>query len=258
MLVGVFQFHGKGMENNFEAIAGAVAGAAQKGVRLLVFHECALTGYPPVEIPGVYEIDFDAMESRLNEIRELAKEHGMYLALGMIRREGSDCYNSIRLIGPDGEIAGNYDKRALWGWDLDNFAPGGASGIYEIDGIRVGFRICYEIRFPEYFRELFRSKVHLCFVSFYDVSRQDFPERYDTIKAHLISRAAENAMTVVSVNCASQYQTAPTAVFDVDGRVVSEAPVNGDCLLTYSYEIPEYGFGARGRIKHSAELQKQV
>ncbi|WP_160317140.1 hypothetical protein [Oxobacter pfennigii] len=55
-------------------------------------------------------------------------------------------------------------------------------------------------------------------MSFCDVSNEDSMERYDMIKAHLITRAVENVMTVISVNSTSHYQTAPAAVIDIKHR----------------------------------------
>ena len=60
-----------------------------------------------------------------------------------------------------------YDKRALWGWDRDNFTEGQNEGIFEIGGITIGVRICFEIRFPEYFRELYKQRTDLNVVLFY-------------------------------------------------------------------------------------------
>lgn len=255
MKIGVFQFRGSDrISDNHAAITRAIKQASQNQVRLLVFQECATCGYPPVETPAIENIDFEALHSYLQEIRRLAKEHDMYIALGTIRKQSTKYYNSIQLIGPNGEMIGNYDKRALWGWDLDNFAQGESLGIYRIDDLTVGFRICFEVRFPEYFRELFKSNVELCFVSFCDVSEQDSIERYNIIKSHLITRAVENVIPIISVNSISKYQTAPTAVFDVNGHIVSEAPRNQEELLIYDYTTPTIGFGQKGRIHYSLEL----
>lgn len=255
MRIAVFQFaSGKRIYSNFCAIRRAVQKAAAQGVRLLVFHECALCGYPPIERPDVKGMDFDALERYTDEVKGLAKKHRMYIALGTVRKEEEEFYNTLLLISPQGDAVGSYDKRALWGYDLNHFKKGNSPGIFEIDGIKIGFRICFEIRFPEYFRELFRAHAELCFVSFSDVSEIDLPLRYDTIKAHLITRAAENVMTVVSVDSISKFQTAPTAVFDVNGGVIKEAPKNGEFLLTYDYSPPEISYGAEGRIRNSLEV----
>ena len=259
MKIGVFQFSGSDkISDNHEAIKRGIATAAQNKIRLLVFQECATCGYPPIETPAIEKIDFDYLDYCLEEIKLLAKRYDMYIAIGTIRKHHSDYYNSIELINPCGEIVGNYDKRALWGWDLDNFKEGESLGIYQIDDVKVGFRICFEVRFPEYFRELFKSNVQICFVSFCDVLEKDSIERYNIIKAHLITRAVENVMTLISVNSTSRNQTAPTAVIDWNGHVVSEAPKNQEHLIIYDYNTPTMEFGAKGRLQCSLNLLKKL
>ena len=51
MRIGLYQFPGSGdMGKNYETIEKAVSQAASQKVRFLAFHECALTGYPPLEV----------------------------------------------------------------------------------------------------------------------------------------------------------------------------------------------------------------
>lgn len=255
MRVGVFQFSGSSnINDNYKAITRAIEEASQNKVRLLVFQECATCGYPPVETSELNNIDFQVLNSIIHEIRLLAKENNMYIGLGTIRRNSSKYYNSLHLISPTGDIIGNYDKRMLWGWDLDNFTKGNTKGIYQIDDIKVGFRICYEVKFPESFRELFKSNVQLCFVSFCDVSERDSIERYNIIKSLLVARAVENVMTIISVNSISKYQTAPTAIIDFKGNIVNEAPRNQEYLIIYDYNSPIIDFSAKGQIQNSLDL----
>ena len=50
MKIGVYQFSStNSIKNNLETIKKAICLAAGQGVRLVVFHECALCGYPPIE-----------------------------------------------------------------------------------------------------------------------------------------------------------------------------------------------------------------
>jgi omega-amidase len=169
----------------------------------------------------------------------------MYIVLGTIRIQKSMCYNLLQLIGPNGESIGNYDKRALWGWDLDNFTKGESLGIYQIDDIQIGFRICFEIRFPEYFRELFKSYVQLCFVSFCDVSEQDLIERYGIIKSHLVTRAVENVNFYIRVSSkeqntirqevkAKEYNIPMECVYieKVSGKNVTARPILNNMMAT--------------------------
>lgn len=253
--VGALQFAAsENIESNLAAIQRGIEKAAAENVRLLLTQECALCGYPPVEVPAVRAIDSICLRQAYQEISKLAKKYQMYIALGMITFQEAATYNSIWLIHPDGKDLKPYHKRALWGWDQDNFRPGKETGIYEIDGIKVGVRVCFEVRFPEYFRELFREQVDLAMVAFADVGKEEQKEKIHTIQAHLVSRATENVMYVLSANSTSQTQLAPTCIIDPDGEVIATAALNQECLLTTEIEITEPGFGRKGRIAYSRAL----
>jgi omega-amidase len=136
---------------NYEKIENAISEAKGNGADIVVTQECALSGYPPIEIDSISNIDFEQQEVAFQRITELAKEHELYVLLGMIRKDVKEYKNAIAIISPSGLID-YYDKRALWGWDLDNYSPGTKSnGIIEVNGIRIGIRICFEIRFSGVF-----------------------------------------------------------------------------------------------------------
>lgn len=252
---GALQFAAcESIEQNLVALQRGIAQAAEQKVRLLLTQECALCGYPPVEVPSVEAIDQTALVEAQQKISKLAQKHQMYIALGTITFHGADAYNSICLIHPDGMELNPYHKRALWGWDRNNFQPGNETGIYIIDEIKVGIRICFEVRFPEYFRELFREQVELALVSFADVGREEQKGRTNTIQSHLVSRAAENVMYVMSANASSQRQLAPTCIIDPDGTVIAAAPLHEEYLLSAEIEITQPGFGRQGRIEYSRAL----
>ena len=250
--IGVFQFKATGnLQENHRKIVRAIQQAHKKKVRLLVFQECATCGYPPIERSDVESIDFAVLEEYLHQLKEWAVSCDIYIAVGTITKREEKYFNSLQVINPNGELLETYDKRALWGWDtgmLSNFSRGSSKGIYLIDGVKVGFRICFEIRFPEYFRELYQEDVKLCFVSFNDVAEQENIERYNLLKGHLQTRAVENVMTVIAVNSISKYQTAPTAVFSPSGDVICEATKNQEELLLYEYVEPAMTYGQKGLV----------
>jgi len=245
------------ISDNLTAIRTGIQLAAAQNVRLIAFHECSLCGYPPIE-SNISEITETKINSALNEISTLARQHRMYIAVGTVRFECGKRFNSIVLFNDLGKIEGFYDKSALWGWDTDHFSPGEQPGIFDIDGIRIGFRICFDVRFPECFRALYHKNVNLCIVAFSDSADAPDPERYEIIKSHLRTRAVENVMTVLSVNTLSRHSTAPTAVFNPDGRIISEAPTDPSSLLVYDFQIPEITFGRLGRIKNANRFLQQA
>ena len=248
MNIGIYPFASTGnIRKNLSVILSAADEAAKRGVRLLVFHECALSGYPPIEC-SVDEIDPVQIQNALEEIKAKAREKDIYIAVGTVRFDQGRRFNSVLLFDNEGNDAGCYDKTSLWGWDTENFTRGEKGGVFLVDGIKVGFRICFDVRFPESFRDLYLQQVPLCFVCFSDTSDDDDRARYDLLCGHLSTRAMENVMTVVSVNSLSRYQTAPSAVFDTAGSMILEAERNREQLLVYDYQIPDITFGMRGRI----------
>jgi len=255
MKIAAFQFQGsKDVRKNLLAIERGLEKASKENVRFLLTQECAICGYPPVETDKVSSIDFEMVAKAIDRIKELAAKNNMYIGLGTIIPDNGKYFNSIALVSPHQENLVSYSKRALWGWDAENFTQGGGSGIYTIDKLKIGIRICYEVRFPEYFRELFKENVQIAFVSFCDISSKPDSERYEIIKSHLVTRAVENAMWVIFVNSISKHQTAPTCLIDPDGNVLEVAPKDREYLLKFNLVNPESNFGREGRIKHSKEL----
>ena len=252
LAVGAFQFAGgPDVGHNLAAVERGARAAAAAGVRLLLTQECALCGYPPVERPCVASIDADAQGEAADRLADLAREHGMFIAVGLVTLDETGARNSLCLLPPDGRPRQVYHKRALWGWDVDNYRPGDAGGICNVDGIRVGLRLCYEVRFPEYFRELFRERADLALVALCNVGSS---VRRDVYRSHLVSRASENAMYVLSANSTSRAQLAPTCLIDPDGELVAECDTGQEGLLTGTIHVAEPGFSRKGRIVLSRAL----
>ena len=161
MRIGAYQFPVTGnITENMSHILDAVSRASREGVELLVFPECAVTGYPPLALPSPAEIDEERKNEAHTQLQKTAIQNRMHLIAGTIIRRGSSFYNAALCFAPDGTVT-EYDKRALWGWDQENFTPGTRDGILQAGTLKIGIRICFEVRFPEYFRELYRAKTDL-------------------------------------------------------------------------------------------------
>ncbi len=259
MKVGIYQFAvAETLQENMKQIKTVVSEATLKGVELLLLPECALTGYPKSNRFTVKEIDFIEVDHAMRTLENLATENHLSVLAGTAEYSGGKYYNSVVLAMPGKKVYTLYRKRALWGWDTENFSPGNINdGVVEINGLRIGVRICFEVRFPEYFRELYRKNVDCAVVLFHDISEEDSIERYDLIKSHLKTRAVENVIPILSVNSAAKNQTAPTVAIDQNGLVGSELPRHKEELLVYELEkVTQNSFGAKGRIFISDMLIK--
>jgi predicted amidohydrolase len=95
-----------------------------------------------------------------------AREHGIYLLGGSIH-EQSDTpgmyYNTSVMLDPTGEIIATYRKIHLFDIDLtgnvtanesSTILPGDEIVTADVDGHTVGLSICYDLRFPELYRQL--------------------------------------------------------------------------------------------------------
>ena len=254
MKITAYQFAvSSDIRKNLETMEKAIREAGDRQTNLVVFPECALTGYPPMDMPSASQVDFTLAGECCERLQELCAKTKTAAVVGMIAKEEERIFNRAVFIAPDGE-RGIYDKRALWGWDRENFTPGNRTGIIDYRGFRIGIRICFEVRFPEYFRELYRERTDTDLVLFYDASETDDPDRYDLIRGHLRTRAAENACTIISSNVTRPFQTAPSAVFGRSGQVLAECPRNTEGYTDFILEKQEFNFGEQGRAEISDML----
>ena len=192
MKIGAYQFAvTDSIQDNLNIMKRAIMDAAVQNVELLIFPECVLTGYPPRNIENSAAVDFDEVTAALEQLWDMAVSNAIHIVVGTITKEENNYYNSAVVLTPDKKQI-LYHKRALWGWDKDNFCAGNNDGSFQIADKKIGVRICYEVRFPEFFRELYREKTDLNVILFYDVSDEDDTERYEIIRSHIRTRAVEN------------------------------------------------------------------
>ena len=256
MRIGAYQFAVSGnIDDNYHRIQEAILQAVCDHVRLIIFPECALTGYPPHDIEKSGFVEFDRLDHTYERLQEIVDDKQIHAIIGSITKENNMYFNSALLFSPHQEIQ-VYNKRALWGWDKENFSVGQQNGIFSIDGWRIGVRICFEVRFPEFFRELYKENTDLNVVLFYDISSEENLDRYELIKSHIITRAVENVTYTLSVNTCSAYQTAPTMLTDRSGRILNELGRNHDRLLVFDLMKQGMDFGENGRKEISDWLMK--
>ena len=95
--------------------------------------------------------------------RRLSAELGIFLHVGStgILREDDKIANRAFFFTPDGSLAARYDKIHMFDVDLDNgeswresatYEPGAEALVADIGDAKIGFAICYDVRFPQLFR----------------------------------------------------------------------------------------------------------
>jgi predicted amidohydrolase len=128
---------------------------------LVVFPETVTTGYETgLSAEELWDLVDEAPGHITRDVQLAARSLGVHVVWGSYRRgpERGEVYNSAILIGPDGEIAGIYDKThpAPWerrdggGWAM----VGQRAEVFETALGNIGMIICYDGDFPELSRLL--------------------------------------------------------------------------------------------------------
>jgi omega-amidase len=130
-------------------------------------------------------------------LQSYARHHQVYLAgsmLELVRKRG---FNRAYVIGPKGELKAAYRKIHLFehGGEHLRFSPGKETALFASPWGGIGLAICYDLRFPELFRQLSAQGAKVFLVP------SAWPrERLDHFLSLLKARAIENQAYVVGVN----------------------------------------------------------
>ena len=162
---------------NIARTTAALRSAAAGGADLVVLPELVATGYV---------LDRDALLDRaestaepgpvLSAWSEQARALGITVVGGFAERDHDRLFNSVVVIGPDGEAAGTYRKLHLFGREREVFTPGDVGlPVFDVGGVRLGVVVCYDLRFPEAvrihaLRDVDVVAVPTCWVGGFDVS----------------------------------------------------------------------------------------
>jgi len=142
-------------KTNLEKITSAIRSAAEREAKLVMFPECALTGYAynslAEAIPFAETIDGPSSQA----VAEVCRDTGAYAVVGFIEAAADKFYNAAMLVGPDG-VVGGYRKVHLPFIGIDRFlTPGDRQfEVFDLPFGKVGMNICYDISFPEAARVL--------------------------------------------------------------------------------------------------------
>lgn len=169
-------------------------------------------------------------------LREWSAEADIWLLAGSLpfKAPGGKVFNTSVFFSPEGEIHARYDKIHLFDVDVpgdrtyresDDVVPGKKTVTTETPWGKLGLSICYDIRFPELYRQLAKAGAHTLFV----------PAAFTAVtgKAHwdilTRARAVENQCFLVApgqtgVAFPGRECHGHTRIVDPWGRIIAERP----------------------------------
>jgi predicted amidohydrolase len=231
-----FRIEGGAVDRNVRRALDAVASAASEDAGLVVLPEIfdagyfAFDSYPRVAGP----IDGQT----LGRIAGAARDHGVAVLAGSVVEDlaasraagfetpAEDGYaNTAVLFDADGRRQAIYRKRHLFGYgsaERELLTPGESLQTARIGGFTVGVTTCYDLRFPELYRELVDAGATMVLVP----SAWPYPrvEHWELLPR---ARAVENLCYVAAVNGLGEFDEATllgrSALYDPWGTKLAGA-----------------------------------
>lgn len=180
-------------KENVERTVERITEAADNGAGLVVLPECCTTGYIFNNRDEVYSLAENIPEGETTDIWiKLAAEKNVYIASGIVEKEGNKLYNSAVLIGPEGYI-GKYRKMHLWDEDKLWFEPGNLGlPVFHTKIGRIALLICYDMWFPEMFRIAAVKGADIICTANNWLETEGLPADMGTLAPHMAMVAANN------------------------------------------------------------------
>ena len=205
--------------------------ARQQGADLVIFPECAVTGYCFDSREEAAPFGEPVAGPSVTIFTDLCREHGGMIAFGMIERDGERLFNAAVLIGIDGVIA-SYRKIHLPFLGVDRFLDFGDRpfAVQGVDGVQIGLNICYDSGFPESSRVLAIAGADLV------VLPTNWPTGAETLAEHAIAtRALENGIYYAAVNRVGEERgfrfIGRSRICDPAGRTLAVGSSDGEEIL---------------------------
>ncbi|KAJ5737734.1 uncharacterized protein N7483_002859 [Penicillium malachiteum] len=216
--VAIIQWHIKelAIEENHATACNYIREAASQGAELAVLPEYHLSGWAPTD--ELWSTQAGQSSQYLKNYQSLAKELKICLVPGTIieKEIGANnstlFYNTAYFISNDGTILGKYRKKNIWHPERPHLVSSGSESHAAIDTPigRIGMLICWDLAFPEAFRELIADGAEIVIIPTFwtpndasaDALRHNPASEALFLSSTLTSRCYENTCGIIFVNAA--------------------------------------------------------
>lgn len=228
---------------NFEKVLNLIKRDTSKEVDLIILPEVWTVGWACEEFRKNAENLEDSETVRF--LSNIAKEYNSYIIGGsFIQKIDDETYlNTCPVLNKNGELIATYSKNHLYsycGCAEGSFVKTGEKAVMvEINGVKIGLTICYDIRFPEIFRAYRKAGAELLVNVAAWGSKKPTPWEVLT-KA----RAIENQAFLVALTQSGQidetdWNIGHSRIIDYLGKTVCEIKDQQEGAMNYSIDFTE-------------------
>ncbi len=222
---------GENYESNFKDILKYVNQAIKNKSDLIITPETSSLMSSSRETLFKYSLEMNK-DPILKKIKEVSKKYKKWILLGSICvRVKNKLRNRSILVGPNGKIVKYYDKINMFDVKIPNkeqhkesktFKAGNKLVTANLPWGKIGFTICFDLRFPELYRNL--SKKNLSFIAVPSAFTKFTGQKHWL--ALLRARAIENfcyifAPAQTGKNTSKRETFGHTAIISPDGKILA-------------------------------------
>lgn len=218
-------------EHNLAKVLENLEAAARGGAKLVVFPECALTGYCFKSSEEALPVAEPVPGPSTEKIAAAAKRLGVTAVVGMLEIADGKVYNAAAVIGPEG-IQGTYRKihRVYLGIDRYDTVGDIPFPVFKDSRATIGVNICFDCSFPEAGRVLKLKGAQILAIP------TNWPVSSDTWQHIPKVRAIENHLYVIAADRVGEERgfrfAGHSQIIDFTGQVLAEAGETEETILS--------------------------
>ena len=221
---------------NLKNILDRLSAAAKAGAKIVIFPECALTGYCYESLDEARPLAETIPGPATESIARAAREMDCTVVVGMLERSGEKIFNAAAVIGLEG-VHGTYRKVHLPYLGIDRFVTPGDTPfpVFATRHGKIGVVICYDCSFPESGRSAKLKGAELLAIPTNWPSASDTFQHVPSVRAmenHIIVAAADRVGKERSFSFAGHSQ-----IVDFSGITLKEAGETEQIILDAQVDL---------------------
>jgi N-carbamoylputrescine amidase len=227
-------------DHNLERSLQFIRQAAAERADLVVLPELANSGCTLGSRPWALDLAEEVPDGPTVEAwRKEAEETSVYVAGGLLEREGDTLHNSAVMLGPG--AFGRYRKTHLWDREKLLYEPGQELPFFNTPLGRIGLLVCYDAWFSEAARTLAVNGAQiLCVPS--NAPNDWVPEHQrrgdlTMLNVHCIAAANANRVFVATANRVGDGYLGRSCIVDATGGILALAGASEEGLVTAEMDL---------------------
>jgi predicted amidohydrolase len=226
------------IDANLDKIEARAGEAARQGADVVLFPECATTGYT-FDFASLNPCEID---SAVDRISTTARKNRINILVGTPLHRLGQWQNCLVAFDRTGTCVHRYAKCHLAPVDRQFFSPGNDISLFELDGVKVTSIICHERRYPELVRLAVMAGARVLFHPNAGMDSLEVSTAKRKGRDGIAIRAFENAIFYVFANSVGpqgggKWSAGDSKIVAPDGRNLALANNRDETVISANLDL---------------------